>query len=78
MSTAARSAQMRHDPGKARPWHKLHDLREHRLAGIHKQSSEKSISESYSNMKALISNRHQYNLLENPRQSLISAHSLLI
>jgi hypothetical protein len=26
----------RHDPAKARPWHKLHDLRKHRLPQIHK------------------------------------------
>jgi hypothetical protein len=57
---------------------KLHDLREHSLARIHKNPPEESTLESYSNMNGLISNRHQNNLLENSRQSFISAHSLLI
>ena len=76
-SYARVAAMTRHEAGKARPWHELHNLREHSLARIHKHPPEESTSESYSNMNGLISNRHQNNLLENPRQNSISAQSLL-
>ena len=50
-----------HDARKARPRHKLHELREQRLAQIHSSPPEKSISGGYShrNVGKLISNRHQ-------------------
>lgn len=65
-----------HDPCKAGPRHKLHELREHRLAQVHSSSPKVSTSGSYSNRKMgkLISNRHQNKSLYNPRRCFISAH----
>ena len=50
-----------HNPREAGPRYKLHELREQRLAQVHRSSPEASISGSYSNlnMGKLISNRHQ-------------------
>jgi len=55
------SAITLHDSCEAGPWHKLHNLREHRLAQVHSLSPEILTSGAYSNrnMGKLISNRHQ-------------------
>jgi len=52
-SQAARTgiaAIARHDSRKARPWHKLHDLCEQRLAHVHSSPPENLISGSYLNL----------------------------
>ena len=53
---------------KARPRHKLHDLREQRFADIHDRSPGITTRRNYTNSTLRDSNRHQTKSADKPRQ----------
>ena len=59
------AAVSRHDSPEARPWHEIHQLREHRLPGIHGAAPWGPTPAKHPKFRSRRSNRHQGILIEN-------------